>query len=477
MTDLADLSLVETSDAIRSCDVTPLQVVENLLGRIEAVDSALHSFVNVAAEPALVQAHAATDEIRAGTWRGVLHGIPLGLKDAIFTTRIKTGIGSPVFELWQAPYDATVVSRIEAAGGIILGKLTLTEGAYADHHPTIIPPVNPWGNAHWTGASSSGAGVAVAAGLCYGAVATDTGGSIRFPSACCGVVGIKPTWGRVSRHGVFPLAESLDHVGPMGRTVADCAALLGVIAGADNADPTSSLVEVPDYMAALNRGVARLRVGIDWDFIGAGSTDEVVAAMQAVVVVLQGLGAKMVAISFPETEMIRRGWAVECAVEAAIGHRGLYPSNAADYGSKLSALIERGMRHSGIALAQAQKARRQFEGEVNRIFTDVDVLVVPGLPVAGPTIKQMSELGDDLAAALSIGKFAAPFDVSRHPTITVPCGFSSMGVPVGFQFVAPHFSEALLCTAGHAYQTATDWHVRRPQLPGSHDLDRDKRKG
>jgi amidase len=462
MTDLADFSLVEISHAIRSGDVTPVKVVESLLERIEAIDQHLHGFVELAAEPALAQAHAATADIKAGNWRGLLHGVPLGLKDAIFTTRIKTGLGSPVFASWQAPYDATVVSRIEAAGGIILGKLTLTEGVYADHHPTTVLPVNPWGRDHWTGTSSSGAGVAVAAGLCYGALGTDTGGSIRLPSACCGVVGIKPTWGRVSRHGVFPLAESLDHIGPMCRTVADSAAMLGVIAGADSDDPTSSLVAVPDYMAALDRGVAGMRIGIDWNFIRSKSTDEVIAGMEAVVAVLEKLGAEIVAITFPETETILRGWAVECAVEAAIAHRDTYPGKAGDYGPRLSALIERGRNHSGIALAQVQKARREFEGNVSRIFADVDVLIVPGLPVAGPTLDYMSGLGEDPAAILAIGPFTAPFDVSRHPTITVPCGFSSMGVPMGFQFVGPHFSEATLCAAGHAYQKTTDWHLLRP---------------
>lgn len=462
MTDMADFSLVEISQAIRDGNITPVEVVENLLDRIEAVDHELHGFVELAAEPALAKAHAATADIKAGNWRGVLHGVPLGLKDAIFTTRIKTGLGSPVFASWQAPHDATVASRLEAAGGIILGKLTLTEGVYADHHPQTVPPVNPWGRDHWTGTSSSGAGVAVAAGLCYGALGTDTGGSIRLPSACCGVVGIKPTWGRVSRHGVFPLAESLDHVGPMCRTVADSAAMLGVIAGADADDPTASLVEVPDYMAALDNGVAGLRIGIDWSFIRSRSSDEVVAGMEAVVAVLRSLGAEIVAISFPDTEKVLLGWAVECAIEAAIVHQDTYPGKEGDYGPRLSALIERGRRIGGLEVAHVQKARREFEGTVSRIFADVDVLIVPGLPVAGPTLEYMSSLGEDPAAILAIGPFTAPFDVSRHPTITVPCGFSSKGVPMGFQFVGPHFSEATLCAAGHAYQKMTDWHLRRP---------------
>ncbi|WP_246160553.1 amidase [Aureimonas fodinaquatilis] len=459
------MSLTETAEAIRTGAITPVSVVEAYLSRIAELDGQLHSFATVAADRALVQAHNATREICNGQWRGLLHGIPLGLKDAIYTTEIKTGLGSPVFTDWHAPHNATVVTRIEQAGGIVIGKLTLTEGVYADHHPTTEAPVNPWGPAHWTGTSSSGAGVAVAAGLCLGSLGTDTGGSIRLPSSCCGVVGIKPTWGRVSRYGVFPLAESLDHVGPMCRTVADSAAMLGAIAGADSADPTASLAPVPDYMATLDDGIAGRRIGIDWRYIRSRSTDEVVASIEAVLSVVTRLGAEIVPVSFPDPDDILRGWAVECAVEAAIAHEGLYPEQKHNYGPRLTALLERGHKFDAMTLARAQKSRRDFQGIVSRLFADVDMLIVPGLPVAGPTMDHMASLGEDPAAILAIGPFTAPFDVSLHPTITVPCGFSDRGIPIGFQFVGPYFSEALLCTAGHAYQTATDWHHRRPVLP------------
>jgi amidase len=449
---------------IRDGALSPVTLTELMLDRIAAYDGRLHAYVAVAADGALEQARIAEAEIARGGWRGPLHGVPIAVKDVFYTQAIRTGLGSSIYAGWTPPYESTATARLAAAGAVMVGKLTCTEGVYAEHHPTIQEPLNPFGAAHWTGNSSSGSGVALTAGLTYGSLGTDTGGSIRLPSSCCGVVGIKPTWGRVSRHGVFPLADSLDHVGPMARTVADAALLLGLIAGADPADPTAAPVAVPDYLAEIDRGIAGLRVGVDLGFIAAKATAEVVASIEAVLATVASLGAEIVPVRFPDTDAILRGWAVQCAVEAARAHRDTYPARKSEYGPRLSALLERGHKVSGFDLADALAARRTFNGRMAQLFADIDLLVVPGLPVAGPTLDFMGSLGEDPAAILAIGPFTAPFDVCGYPTVTLPCGASEAGIPIGFQFVARPFAESLVCRAGHAYQAVTDWHRRRPDL-------------
>lgn len=453
------------SDAIRSGAVTSCELTELMLERIAVHDARLNSYAAVAPDVARAAARAADAEIAAGNWRGPLHGIPLAVKDAFATVDIPTGFGSPVFAGQPIAEESTATARLRAAGAVMLGKLTLTEGVYADHHPSITPPVNPFGPAHWTGTSSSGSGVAVTSGLAYATLGTDTGGSIRLPSSCCGVVGIKPTWGRVSRHGVFPLAESLDHVGPMARSAADAAALLGAIAGPDATDPTSAPAPLDDYLgAAVSADVAGLTIGIDRAFIASRATDEVQASIEAAVEVMRALGARFVAVDFPDPDAILRGWAVQCAVECALAHEGAYPSRGAEYGERLAALIERGRRHTARDMAVALQDRRDFNGRMARLFSTIDLLMVPGLPVAGPSMDFMASLGEDPAAILAIGPFTAPFDVCGYPTITLPCGQSSEGIPMGLQFVGRPFAEALLCRAGGAYQSVTAFHRRRPDL-------------
>lgn len=447
-----------------SGEVTSVALTQLMIDRVARYDDGLHSYVAIAPEQALAEAARADAEIAAGLRRSPVHGIPVAVKDVFFTTDIKTGLGSPIFADWHPPHESTATQRLRDAGAIMLGKLTATEGVYAQHHPTITEPINPFGAAHWTGNSSSGSGVAVTSGLAYGSLGTDTGGSIRLPSACCGLTGIKPTWGRVSRHGVFPLAESLDHVGPMARSAKDAAALLHVIAGPDPSDPTAAPVAVPDYLAEIEGGVAGLTIGIDWSFMQAKADDEVLAAIAGVVEVMQGLGARFVDVSFPDVRAILYGWHTQCAVEAAIAHRDSFPSRRAEYGERLAALLDHGSQVTAFELAEALKSRRDFNGSVALMFEPIDLLLVPALPVAGPTLDYMSTLGPDPDGILAVGPFNAPFDVCGYPTITVPCAKSSQGIPVAAQFVGKPFAEALICRAAHAYQTVTDWHRRRPVL-------------
>ena len=263
MSELHFLSLTDVACKVRSRAISSVEVTQHMIERIDRLDGELRSYATVIADVALAQAREADAEIADGRGRGPLHGVPIGIKDLCATRDAPTHVGSIALRNWNPGIDATVVARLRTAGAVLLGKLQMTEGAFGDHHPDIAPPVNPWGADYWTGVSSSGSGVATAAGLCFGSLGTDTGGSIRFPSHCGSVTGIKPTWGRVSRAGAFALSDSLDHIGPMTRSAADAAVMLGIIAGRDPKDPTSLAAPVPDYLADLDSGITGLRIAFD----------------------------------------------------------------------------------------------------------------------------------------------------------------------------------------------------------------------
>lgn len=348
--------------------------------------------------------------------------MPIGLKDLCYTTFAPTAGGTTIHAKFVPSFNATIVDRLEHAGAVTLGKLKMTEGAYTSHPPNDQAPLNPWGVDYWVGSSSSGSGVATSAGLCFGSIGSDTGGSIRFPSATCGLTGIKPTWGRVSRHGVFPLADSLDHVGPMCRSAADAAAMLGVIAGADVNDPTALQAPVPNYLAGIADGIRGVRIGVDRSYIPM------------------------------------------CAIETAEAYLETYPSRKSEYGPDLAQLIEQGRSMSGIEIAQIHHERLKFCGSLAALFGDIDLLLIPTMPVPIPTLTKMAEYGADPNVLLSILRFTAVFDFSGSPTITLPNGMASDGLPLSMQLVGPHLSEDVLARAGHAFQSVTDWHTRRAPI-------------
>src|SRR3954463_8534768 len=301
-------SIIELSDLFRRGELLPSKVTEDIVSRIDKLDGKFHSYALVLAERAMAQAKLCDAELAKGIWRGPLHGVPIGLKDLCYTTFAPTAGGTTMHAKFIPPFNATIVDRLEHAGAIILGKLKMTEGAYTSHHPNDEAPLNPWGVDYWVGSSSSGSGAATSAGLCFGSIGTDTGGSIRFPSATCGLTGIKPTWGRVSRHGVFPLADSLDHVGPMTRSAADSAAILGFIAGHDVNDPTSYASAPPDYLETIGDGVRGLRIGIDRGYVGDGVDPEVVAAFEAAERAFGDLKAVVREVRFPAYQKLVSRW-------------------------------------------------------------------------------------------------------------------------------------------------------------------------
>ena len=457
-------SLTTVSDLIRRKQLSSAELTGTALERIAQLDGQYHSYATVLPERALKQAKAADAEIARGLWRGPLHGVPLAVKDLCYTTFAPTRAGTTIFKAFTPSFNATVVERLEDGGAVLLGKLQMTEGAYTSHHPEVAPPLNPWNTDYWVGSSSTGSGVATALGLCYGSLGSDTGGSIRFPSATCSLSGIKPTWGRVSRYGVFPLADTLDHVGPMTRSVADAAAMLGVIAGADRNDPTTYKAAVPDYLESIGDGIRGLRIGIDRGYATDGVDGQVVAALVEAERVLVGLGATIREVRFPDYQKLVSQWIAMCSVETAAAHADTYPTRKSEYGPDLAALIEQGLATKGIEIARINLERLRFSRELSELFKAVDVLLIPTMPVPIPSLELMKAYGEDPNVLLSILRFTAPFDFSGSPTLTLPNGLDAAGMPLSMQLVGPHLSEDVLTRAGHAFQTATSWHRRRPPV-------------
>lgn len=458
------LELLEVGRLIRSGAVSSLEVTQAQLARIERLDGALASYAIVMAEKALDDACQADAQRARNESRGPLHGVPVGVKDLCWTAGVPTAAGMAIHKDFRPAVDGTVVRRLREAGAVILGKLQMTESAYSDHHPLFAMPVNPWNALHWPGVSSSGSGVATAAGLCYGAIGTDTGGSIRFPSAANGLTGMKPTWGRVSRYGAFELAASLDHVGTMARSAADAAAMLGAIAGADANDPTASLAPVPDYLAGISRGIGGLRIGIDprWTTEGVDAPTQKVLA--GAIEGLQSLGGEIREIVFPDPSHAIADWFPLCAIEAAVVHESTYPARSKAYGSSLANLLELGLAQKGTDYQKILLRRMDFSGRVRALFEHIDLLLVPATGVASPTVARLADLGADAELTSALLRYTSPFDMTGSPTITLPGGATDSGMPVAFQLVGRHFDEALLLRAGHAFQQITEWHRRHPAL-------------
>jgi amidase len=462
--DLHYCELVEIGQRIQKRELSPVEATQAQLDRIAHLDGQLKSYAYVMASSALEQAHAAEKEIAAGRVRGPLHGVPIAVKDLCWTKDAPTAAGMTIYRDYRPSEDATVVSRLKEAGAVILGKLQLTEGAYADHHPEIDPPRNPWDATLWSGASSSGSGVATAAGLCYGSLGSDTGGSIRFPSAANSVTGLKPTWGRVSRYGVFELAATLDHIGPMARSAVDCGAILGAIAGSDPNDPTAVLEPVPNCLANLSGSLRGTRIGVDPRWTSEGVDAAATRIFQEALRVAADLGAEILEIVVPDPTAMIDDWFPLCAVETAVAHEATYPSRKSEYGPGLAGLIELGLQQSGKDYQKIVLRREAFKGMVRALFQKVDLLAVPAQTFAAPTLAKMATLGENPELITGLLRFSCPFDMTGSPTITLPGGFTESGGPVAFQFVGRHFDEARLVAAGDAFQRVTDWHRRHPSL-------------
>jgi amidase len=460
--DLHYLELTELAARIRAREVSPVAVTRAQLDRIASLDGELGSYALVMADVAMAQAEAAEVEIADGRYRGPLHGVPIAVKDLCWTKGVPTAAGMAVYRDYCPNEDATVVRRLRDAGAVLLGKLQLTEGAYSDHHPSVTPPKNPWNAEYWPGISSSGPGVATAAGLCFGSLGSDTGGSIRWPSAANGLTGLKPTWGRVSRYGVFELAATLDHVGPMTRSAADAGAMLGAIAGSDPNDPTALLDPVPDYLAVVGQGVRDLRIGVDAAWNGDGVDATTQAVLSEAAQVFRTLGADIVDVRFPDVTQAIADWSANCAVEAAVAHEATYPARKDEYGAVLASVIEAGRVLSGREYQKILLRRLELRGRVAALFGTIDLLLIPVHPFAPPTLAMIRTLGEQPELISKLQRYTCPFDMTGNPTITLPGGVSETGLPIAFQLVAAGLCEATLVRASAAFQSVTSWHRRHP---------------
>ena len=461
---LAYLGLVEVGDHIRRGVLTSEQVTTEALARCHRLDSALNSFVALLVDDALQQARSVDREIAMGLWRGPLHGVPVAVKDLLDMAGQPTAAGSVILRNNVAASDSTVVRKLRQAGAVILGKLHTTEAALLEHHPSLAQPRNPWSAEHWPGASSSGPGVATAAGLCYGAIGTDTGGSIRTPAAANGVTGLKPTWGRVSRHGLFPLAQSLDHIGPMARSVQDVAAMLQVIAGADRRDPTALLAPREDYLGQIAKPIDGVVIGIDQPFATYGLSPEISRTVHEFCEVMEDLGAQIRSVRMPWDDEIAEAGLTIVLAELAQTHAGLFPDHASQYGPHARASIELGQGIAAAAYIRASQRRAAFTGEMGRLFQEVDVLITPGLGMPVPSLRELRALASDVdAVRRTLYRFTSPFNLAGVPTLSFPGGFSESGLPLGLQLAAGRLNEDLLCRVGYAYQQVTDHHLRRPR--------------
>ena len=461
---LHDASLADVSTLIEAGTLSPVDVTRRMLDRIAAVDESLKSYVTVMADAAMESARRAEIEIRAGRYRGPLHGVPIAVKDLCYTRGTRTMAGTKVLSDFIPDFDATVVAKLESAGAVILGKLALCEIAFGPYHPGLQVPVNPWDATRWSGVSSSGSGVATAAGLCFASVGTDTGGSIRYPAAVNGCVGLKPTYGRVSRYGVFALAASMDHVGPMTRTVEDAAIMFEAMAGFDVNDPTSLPDAVPKVRAELSRGVAGLRIGFDRRYATENVEPEVARALESVLSTLTRMGSTVVEVEMPDVKDSAATWFELCAVEALLANAATWPSRSDEYGPAVRAVLDYGSKVTGASYARANQRRAEFAARLEHMLGGIDCLVCPTMAnAASPKSANPSELSDaDWARLVMNDIHTKPFNFSGSPTLSVPCGFSAAGLPLSVQFVGRRLSEAVLCRVGHAFERTTAWHLRHP---------------
>lgn len=462
MSDLTRLTIAEAAPLLRERKLSPVELTEACLARIESVEPKINAFITVTADQARASAKTAADEIARGEYRGPLHGIPVALKDLFSTAGIRTTAGSTILGEHVPAEDSDAAARLKAAGAILLGKLNLHEFAYGATgvNPHYGSCRNPWDTSRITGGSSSGSGASVATGECFAALGTDTGGSIRIPASLCGIVGLKPTFGRVSRRGVIPLSWSLDHAGPFARSVEDAAIVLQAIAGHDPLDASSSPEPVPNYSAGLRDGVKGLRIGVPREFFFDTVDSEVESAVRKASGVLEGLGASVREVGLP---LIAEAPAAVTAImlpEALAYHRKWMEERPDDYGDDVRYRLELGATFLAVHHVQAQRFREMI---VNRwrdeVFDQVDLLAMPATMAPAFPIER-----SDLSVTFSLIRNTNPLNLLGVPALSVPCGFTTGGLPIGLQLAASWWEETTVLRAAYAYEQATDWHNKAPPL-------------
>ncbi len=455
-------TILDIASQLRTRKLSPVELTKDCLARIEKLNPVLNAFITVTADLALQQAREAEAEIQRGQWRGPLHGIPIALKDLIDMAGTRTTAASAQFKDRVAKEDAELVRRLRVAGAVLLGKNNLHECAYGGS--SLISyfgePRNPWDTTRITGGSSGGSAAAVAAGLCLAAIGTDTAGSVREPPALCGVVGLKPTYGRVSVRGVIPLSVALDHIGPITRLVADAAIVLQAIAGYDAKDAYCTDAPVDDYVARVQKRPEPMRIGIPRSFFYEDLDPEVAAALEEALGILQTMSAEIPEISLdvPTDRTLQLAESYAYHAEFVSNSPELYQPET----------LRRIRKGQGITAEEVENSRRELQkqrSEIKKIFEDVDLLVTPTTPIPAPDIAELKKNPDELRPReLVLLRNTRPFNVWGLPAISVPCGFTKTGLPIGLQIAGPHWAEAAVLQLAHAYEQATDWHKREPAI-------------
>ena len=454
-------TIQQLSQQVLSRSISPVELTEDCLARIEKLNPELNAFITVLADSALDQARRAEQEIERGNYRGPLHGIPIGLKDILDTAGIRTTAASGVFKDRIPTDDAEVVRRLRAAGAIILGKQNLHEFAYGGSSMVSFfgEIHNPWDGKRMTGGSSGGSAASVAAGLGFAAVGTDTAGSIRQPAAYCGVVGLKPTCGRVSARGVVPLAQSYDHVGPITGSVYDAALMLQVIAGYDAGDPASVDAPIPDFLAAIAQLPPRLRIGVPRAYFFDDLHPEVAAAVEKAIAVFCGFHSEIRDDVKLEVSADR----TLASAETYAFHESFVAHTPELYQPATLARIKSGESIRAAAALRASRDLQASRHAIRKVFDEVDVILTPTTPVPPPVIAELRADPDNLRLRELITlRNTRPFNVWGIPTVSVPCGFTEDGLPIGLQLAAAPWREDLVLKVAYAYEQATEWHTRTP---------------
>ncbi len=458
---------------LRSGDISPVEIVEAHLSRIRATEPVLNSFITLLPDAAMASARQAERDLRAGRDRGPLHGIPVSLKDLFNTGGVRTTSGSRIYDTFVPDEDCTVAARFREGGAILLGKLNMHQFAYGPtgENPDYGHMHNPWNPELVSGGSSGGSGSATAAGQCTITTGSDTGGSIRIPAALCGIVGLKPTYGRVSRYGLTPLAWSMDHPGPMVRTVEDAAIAMNVIAGHDSRDVASVNLPVPDYTASLtgplvNRNGRGLRIGVPRQHFEAPIDPEVRQAVNDALSHLESLGAEVLEVDFPEFNDAAAISTTMLMSEASAALRDLLASDGDKLYEPVRLRLEAGLFISAADYLRAQQGRAVFDRAARRLLDDVDLLAGPTEPVTAPPLLQQRVLAgeQEIGTVAALTQYTRPYNITGFPAISIPCGFSSDDLPIGLQLAGRPFDEETVLRAGHAYEQSTNWHTRRPPL-------------
>ena len=466
--ELCYMSAGQLSRLVQAKEVSPVEIVDAHLARIDATDPVLNSFITLLPEEARAAARRAESEIQAGNYRGPLHGIPVGLKDLFNTAGVRTTSGSRIFDNFVPTEDCTVAARFRQAGAVLLGKLNMHPFAYGPtgENSDYGHMHNPWDPESVAGGSSGGSGSAAAAGQCTITTGSDTGGSVRIPAALCGIVGLKPTYGLVSRHGLTPLSWSLDHPGPMVRTVEDAALTMNVIAGHDPKDVASAQVDVPDFTTALSGDVRGLRIGVPKEYFEAPLDPQVDRAVRDAIDVLADMGAAVTEVSFP---MFLQAHPISTAIlmsEASAYYRDLLSTDGDKMYPPVRLRLEAGLFISAADYLRAQQARSLFDREARRLLEQVDLLAGPTEPVTAPKLLATQvQAGEYTVATIpALTQFTRPYNITGFPAISVPCGFSDSGLPIALQLAGRPFDDVTVLRAAHAYEQATDWHRRRPPI-------------